>query len=77
MRKTNPKYWASKIIINVMVNGGFMNGWFGDTSDEFRSDQACALRNLSRDARKAWLERNRFNLTFYCRVPEHVFQVLM
>lgn len=42
-------------------------------SKEFRSDQACFLRNLSREGRKAWLERNRFNLTKYCRVPEHVF----
>jgi len=63
-----------RIIVNVMCNGGFMNGWIGDTSPEFRNEQVCNLINMTEEERTEWIERNNFNLTHYCRVPTRVLQ---
>lgn len=78
LRKENPKFWACRVIANVMTNRGFMNGWFGDTSDEFKLEQANGLARLKRGSSETpwtadwWLEMNRFNMTRYCRIPAWV-----
>ena len=65
---------AIRVIVNVLCNGGFMNGWFGDVGREFREKQVTLLWNLPSIARREWIESNRFNLTHYCRVPGWLLQ---
>lgn len=77
------KFKACRIIANVMTNKGFMNGWFGDVSDEYKLDQANGLMRLKRGKPDAvwtadwWVEMNRFNMTHYCRIPERVIKAAL
>lgn len=69
---------AATIVAQVMTNRGFMNGWFGDDSKEFKDEQAQAIAKLPLgDADKVytakwWYELNKFNMTQYCKIPEHI-----
>ena len=58
-------------IVAAMCKHGFMNGWFGDVSEEFQAEQVQLLNNLSEREYAAWIDRNKFNLTTYCNI--HVF----
>lgn len=55
-----------KRVVAAMCEHGFMNGWFGDTSDEFQQDEVNYFNGLSNQLRVAWVERNRYNLESYC-----------
>lgn len=72
------QFQACKVIANTMTNKGFMNGWFGDTSDEFKLEQANALHGLPKGPADCsgtaawWVDLNLFNMTHYCRIPAWV-----
>lgn len=70
------RFKACRIIANVMTNRGFMNGWFGDVSDEFKLEQANALFRLSKGEAVRWIDQNYFNMTRYCRIPVRVFHAM-
>jgi len=82
-RKTMDKYTACRVICNVMTNKGFMNGWLGDRSDEFKRDQASDLFSLKRGkatdywTAEYWLENNHFNMTRHCRIPRWVIDLAL
>lgn len=55
-------------IVAAMCKHGFMNGWFGDVSEEFQAEQVEWLDNMSDKEYAAWIDRNKFNLTTYCGI---------
>ena len=74
------KWIACRIIANVMTNRGFMNGWLGDTSDEFKLEQANALYDMRlgslNEVRTAtwWADMNRSNMVNNCNIPYAVIE---
>ena len=74
----NQKWRACRIVANVMTNRGFMNGWLGDTSDEFKLEQANALYAMKRgsidQARTAlwWADMNRSNMVNNSNIPKAI-----
>lgn len=66
---------AVRVIVNTMTNAGFMSGWFGDDSREFRDEQVESFLDMDSREQREWVDRNHGNLTRYCRVPEPVLAV--
>ena len=69
------KFKAIRVLVNVMCNAGFMHGWFGDTDQDFRDEQAEYFLSLSPVEQREWIAGNRFNLTHYCRVPQRILEL--
>lgn len=47
-------------IVDAMCKHGYMHGFFGDISDEFRASQVDKFLAMPRQQQTDWLERNRF-----------------
>lgn len=60
-------------IVKLMCEHDLMNGWFGDTSEDFQEDQVNLMMDMTKKDRKEWLERNRFNLDTYCLLPPQTY----
>lgn len=67
MRK-HGQFVAIQIIVKAMCKHGFMNGWFGDVSDEFQLEKANEFIQLDKFEQKRWLKQNEFNITRYCAI---------
>ncbi len=64
---TDSELQRASIAIAKLCKHGFMNGWFGDTSEDFQRDQLLSYQDLTAKQRSEWWERNKFNLEHYCQ----------
>lgn len=60
------KQTAITNIVEAMTTNGFMSGYFGDDSAEFKSEQVDEIAELDVVKLHDWLSDNAHNIVNYC-----------